>query len=60
MWKSNQQGHGDQLDEGFRGGGVPQFPSLYGQNPSFSVRAEREQWERPRLKTWVPILKMLS
>ena len=60
MWESNQQGHGDQLDDGFRGGEGSQFSSLCGQNPSLSARVEREQWGRPRLKTGIPILKMLS
>ena len=37
----------------------PSFPAC-GQNPSLSARVEREQWGRPRLKTGIPILKMLS
>lgn len=60
MWKSNQQGHGDQLDEGFRGEECPSFPACMDRIPAFLYMQKENSGRRPRLKTWIPILKMLS
>ena len=41
MWESNQQGHGDQLDDGFRGGGGSQFSSLWTESQPFCTCRKR-------------------